>query len=456
MQEETTTAPQQRFEESNFYFLKIRSMYRYMKTQHFSFWMISLYLFFEYTRPQAIFPAIDFLPWTQLLILGAMIGAFLDGTVCWVSSRANVLLIIFAIVIFISSLTAFYPEISRENYISFYSWFVIYFLIITIVNSRERFYIFIMIFILSSAKIAIGTARSWVMRGFSFTTWGLMGPKGYFQNSGELAILMLTLFPIVLLFYTQKGSKIPLHEKIFQTLFFISPMMTVMGASSRGAQIALAAQLLVLFRKKVFKIKWLLLLAMLITAGYYLLPTEQKLRFTQIGEDKTSIQRKLYWKHGWEMIKEHPVIGVGFFNFPRYYSVHYYYDMLYEQAQLPHNIFIQVGTDAGFAGLLPFSLILLYTLLAPAAYCKHRKKDDLVLLSIIGTGYGIFGFIIAGQFVTVTYYPFLWIGLSFIVAGKNILQKEQRALQVINEEYEGIEEKVEAEGKVEVEVGNKN
>jgi len=60
--------------------------------------MICCYLFFEYTRPQSIFPAIDFLPWAQLFLLGAMAGAVVDRSVKWVSSPINFIIIIFAVV----------------------------------------------------------------------------------------------------------------------------------------------------------------------------------------------------------------------------------------------------------------------------------------------------------------------------------------------------------------------
>lgn len=434
MQENTTLNTQQANTDS-FFFLKVRPMFTFVKKQHFSFWMICFYLFFEYTRPQSIYPAISFLPWSQLFLIGALIGSFLDNTCRWVNSRATFLLVFFAIAIFLSSIFAVYPDISQKHYIDFYSWFIIYFLIIRIINTRERFYVFQMIFIISALKIAIGTSLIWVKRGFSFSTWGLQGPPGYFCNSGELTILMLTLFPLALFLLSYKKTHTSLTEKFLLICCFCCPLLTILGGSSRGSQIAMIAILIAIFRKKIFKLKYIILISALVFAGNKLLPAEQKLRFTEMGNDKTSIQRKLYWKHGREMIMEHPVLGVGFFNFPRYFSEHYAYDLHVESAQLPHNIFIQVGTDAGFAGLIPFSLILLYTLITPFVYCRRyrRNKEDLIVLSMVGAGYGISGFIISGQFVTVTYYPFLWIGLSFIVAAKNILQKEQ-ALMLTSQE----------------------
>jgi putative inorganic carbon (HCO3(-)) transporter len=403
-----------------FYFLKIKNMWRYFRGQHFSFWMICFYLFFEYTRPQAIFPSIDFLPWAQIFLIGSLVGAFADPSVKWVSSPVNVFITMFAIVIFASSLNAYYPETSKENYINFYGWFVVYFLIINIVNTKQRFYIFLMIFILSAAKISIGTSKTFALRGFSFTGWGLSGPSGFFQNSGELAILMLTLFPLTFLLYQYLKNKIGKWERMLLILFWVTPVLTILGSSSRGAQLALCILLLIMFRKSIFRLKPLIILLTLSLSLFYMLPDEQKLRFNEIGEDTTSKQRQLYWENGMEMMNKHPFLGVGFFNFPQYYTNYYPGDMLYDKAELPHNIFIQVGTDAGYIGLITFLFLLALPFLLSRRILKSHNKDDFLSVSIAGVLYGVIGFTIAGQFVTVTYYPFIWISLSLIVTGLNV------------------------------------
>ncbi len=400
-------------------------MWRYFKGQHFSFWMICCYLFFEYFRPQSIFPSIDILPWAMIFILLSFVGAIIDPTVKWVSSPINKLLFIYSIILFLSSLTAYSPEISREHYIDFYSWLVVFFLIISIVNNEKRFYVFIVIFLICAAKIAIGTSKGWAFRGFSFTKWGLMGPQGYFQNSGELAILMLTLFPLAYLIYQYQKNKVSKFERYILIVFWVTPILTVLGASSRGAQIALAFQLLFMFRKSVFKIKPLVLISILIFSALILLPEEQKARFSSAGEDKTSVQRLLYWEHGLDMMKDYPILGVGYFNFPIYYERYYSEDMLYPNAQLPHNIFIQVGADLGIIALFVYTLMIMYPYLQ-ILKLRKRHEEDFVYICMVGIAYGLMGFTFAGQFVSVVYYPFLWIGLAFFIAGRNILLHKEK------------------------------
>lgn len=405
---------------SDFHAFKIKNMWGYFKSQHFSFWMICGYLFFEFVKPQALFPVIDVLPWAQLLLIGALIGAFLDSSVKWVHSKANLYITIFSIIIIISMVTARYPEVSQQNFIHLFGWVAIYFLTINIVNTSKRFYIFLMIYLIAAGKIAIGTAKTWAGRGFEFTNWGLMGPSGYFQNSGELAVLMSMLFPLAFYMYRYLKNKISLWERILLAAFWICPIFTILGASSRGAQVALVIQLIFMFRKSLFRIKPLIGVIILFTSIYFLMPEEQKDRFKNVGYDKTSEQRLLYWKNGWEMMKEHPLTGVGYFNFIPYYEAYYSHDMLYPQAQLPHNIFIQVGTDGGFPALIFFIAIISFCLLTPLKKIKERRELDFENAIYAGLGIGVLGFVIAGQFVTISYYPFIWIHAAFIACMLNI------------------------------------
>jgi len=402
--------------EEDIYALKFRAIWQYLKGESFAFWMICGYLFFEYVRPQSIYPVIDFLPWTQITIIGAFLGCFTDKTVNWVSSTINKLLLIFFLVILVSSFFAYFPEISFRNLDKYYLWLVIYFLVISIVNTRKRLFIFLCIFLIASFKISLSLSITWAMRGFSFTDWGLKGPPGFFENSGELAIQMLVFWPISWAFaYMIKPY---ISKRVFRVLLLmpISAIMVILGASSRGAQLALVIQILFMNYKSVFKPKVLFSLAASLIMIWSFLPEEQKARFEAMGEDRTSQQRLLYWENGIQMIQDNPFLGVGYFNFSQYFEVYFSGDVLFQRAELPHNILIQVGTDVGLIGLSVFLLILLSAFkvtkkINAARACCYDHEHIARCFNI-----SLLGFLVAGQFVTVTYYPFLWIHLALVVS----------------------------------------
>jgi O-antigen ligase len=144
-----------------------------------------------------------------------------------------------------------------------------------------------------------------------------------------------------------------------------------------------------------------------------------------MGEDKTSRQRILYWENGFEMIQEHPVLGVGYFNFVPYFERYYSEDVLLRRAELPHNIIIQVGTDTGIIGLSIF-IALLFIAFRKAHRFRAKGCENNQRLIGNCANISLIGFFVAGQFVTVTYYPFFWIHLALLVSLISSFQQEKR------------------------------
>jgi len=414
--------------DEDFYSLRVGPIWRHFKSESFAFWMVCAYLFLEYVRPQSIYPFIDFLPWTQLVVMGAILGCFTDKTVKWVSSPINVLLIVFLLLVFISSYLAYFPGVSYDNLDRYYLWVVIYFIIINIVNTKRRFFIFICIFLVASFKLSLSLSLIWARRGFSFTDWGLMGPPGFFQNSGELAIQMLVFWPIAWAFAHSVKPYVSRRWYLALMLMPITGIMVILGASSRGAQLALVCQLLVMNYRYVFKPKVLISIGLAAILLWTFLPEEQKQRFETMGEDGTSKQRLLYWENGMEMIRDNPVLGVGYFNFAPYFERYYPEDVLLGKAELPHNIFIQIGTDTGLLGLAVFSGFLLVAYRLGRRFRAEGCEERELLIGRCAN-LSLLGFVIAGQFVTVAYYPFLWIHLALIVALNNSFKSGNKRRQ---------------------------
>lgn len=429
--------------DKDFYSLRIGPVWRYFRSESFAFWMVCAYLFFEYVRPQSIYPVIDFLPWAQLFIIGAIFGCFADRTVRWVSSPINKLLIIYLIVILISSYLAYFPNVSFDNLDRYYPWVIIYFIIINIINSKRRFFIFISIFLVASFKLSLSLSITWAQRGFAFTDWGLMGPQGFFQNSGELAIQMLVFWPIAWAFAHMMKPNISRLWYMALMLMPITAIMVILGASSRGAQLALLFQIVLMNYRYIFRPKILGAIVIALALIWNFLPEEQKQRFETMGQDETSRQRLLYWENGMEMIKDNPIIGVGYFNFAPYFERYYPEDVILGRAELPHNIFIQVGTDAGILGLIVFIGLISISYIKSRRFeldgCEKNQR-----LAGKCANLSLLGFVVAGQFVTVTYYPFLWVHLALVVAFQNAFgsrlikykRKLKSATPVVSNEYQ--------------------
>ena len=334
---------------------------------------------------------------------------------------------LFLFVIIVASIFATFPSISWSHWFEFFSWYVIYFLIINIVTTKERYFIFLVIFLLANFKLSIFGARTWISRGFGFAEWGIVGPSGYFENSSDLSAEMLMFAPIAFELALFVKPHVKRVTYWFLMVGAVTGAMTVLAASSRGSQVGLAAQAAWLAIQHKLKLKILVGIALVAGIGYRLLPAAEKARFASAGTDNSSVQRLNYWKAGVKMIENHPVLGIGYFNFPAVYPFYDPNHLWHGKAQLPHNIFIQVGTDAGLIGLGIFVMLIYRNLKATSDIRRACKWNPDAPAFAAGVAKGLalttWGFVIAGQFNTVSYYPFLWINLALTVSLADIVRR---------------------------------
>ncbi|WP_026971962.1 O-antigen ligase family protein [Aliagarivorans marinus] len=413
------------------FFFKLREIIDTWSSESMAFKCVCLYIFIEFFRPQQIYPVIDIIPWAKIFFILSLFFSFFDKKANFKIGGLHLVLILWIVTLYSSFFVAFDVSWSYKSHFIFLHWVLIFWLLNVVLTNHKRFYICFLVFFACCLKIAVGTAMIWAKRGFSFTRWGLVGPPGYFMNSGELAILMLVLFPLSYFLYINHSKDISRWGRYLLVIAMVSPVMTILGSSSRGAQIALCIQMLLIFRKKILTIRVLATSTMLIVFAFTFLPEQQKDRFTSIGMDRTSMQRILYIENGWEIIKQNPLLGIGYNNFIPYYNAYHYDDVINfaGSAEQSHNIIIQVGTDAGFIGLSIYLALLLYSLLKrPLCFASTHLYEKSIYS---GLQFGVLGFLIAGQFVTVAYYPYFWINLSFQyvlirINGKVRATKEKR------------------------------
>ena len=412
---------------SSLYTFNPKALWRQFKKEHFAFWMVCLYFVIQYFEPQEIYKRLDFMPWDKVAIGLAFLALPLDPCRRWVRDSTNIWMTLFLVVIYLSSALAIFPAISWQHWFAFLGWYIIYFLIISVVTTPERFFIVLAIFLLANFKMALFGARTWIKRGFGFVSWGIEGPPGFFQNSADLSTEMLMFAPIAFELAMFVKPYVKRVTYWFLMAGSVAGAMTVLGASSRGAQVTLAGQAGWMAIQRKLRLKIVLAIAAAVLLGWHFLPAAEKARFMRSGTDQTSVQRLDYWRAGVKMVKQHPFLGVGFFNFAPLYALRDPNHLFYGKPQLPHNIFVQVGTDTGLIGLFIF-LVLIYRNLRLTSEIRRtcaRTRDAPGFAPNVARGLALttWGFVIAGQFNTVGYYPFLWINLALTVALANIVRR---------------------------------
>ncbi len=399
------------------YSIKVKYLVSVVKQEGISFIFLCVYLFFEYVRPQSVYTFLDIIPWVPVIIIIAIITAIINNEFHQsVPSKLNLLIIVYGVVVIISSFNSYYPEVSLSRLRHFFDWVVVYFLIVNIVNNERRFFVFLLSFLIYSFKMSQHGFLSWASRGFAFSHWGVTGGPGWFNNSGELGIQMCIYVPLAIAFIVAVRKYI---SKKWLTFFLFMPLTgigTAIASSSRGALVGLAASGVwsILRRPKIFILGSLILTVVTFTVIHFI-PQESKQRFQSSGGDRTSLHRIERWKHGMEALNEHPIFGVGFDIWDIYYPDHY--DPRIKGTPLVHNIFIQCGSELGYTGLSVFGAMIVACFLTTRKVRKLCQACQDKFLHTISYGFdaALIGLLASGLFVTVLYYPFFWIHCALTV-----------------------------------------
>ena len=255
------------------------------KGQGIIFYFGCAYIIFTYLRPQVIYPQLNFLPWTQLTILGGLGLMVLKKQLSFTGTHALVFL--FAILAWISALNSYYPDISIMNIDIPFIWAIEVLFLSNCVRNLKQLKLLMALLFLCLFKMSLFGAKVWTLRGFGFAGWGIQGPPGYFQNSGEFSLLMAMTAVMSIPFLIGLDLK-----RRYLWLLPITAVMTVLGASSRGGQLALVVGLLyLLIAYKKLRIKNLVYAVLVGWLIMTILPEEQKARFSSMGDDDTSVSR---------------------------------------------------------------------------------------------------------------------------------------------------------------------
>ncbi len=116
-------------------------------------------------------------------------------------------------------------------------------------------------------------------------------------------------------------------------------------------------------------------------------------------------------------MRDYPVLGIGYANWPEYHAINY------GVRALPHNVFIEAGAELGYTGLAAFVALIGCTFWINRRTRQVAKlRPDggrFIFFMAHGLDAAMVGFMASGFFITVLYYPFFWINFAMTVALHN-------------------------------------
>ncbi|PWT91791.1 MAG: hypothetical protein C5B54_04635 [Acidobacteria bacterium] len=118
-------------------------------------------------------------------------------------------------------------------------------------------------------------------------------------------------------------------------------------------------------------------------------------------------------KCGLLMLADHPLLGVGYGNYPYYYQ--HYAQRVGLDARLAdrsaHNLYMETAAEGGMLGLVLFGSLLGWMVLGVRRCIKYLKETrQLARASLIsGFYFGIIGYLVSAIFLHISYPRFFWL-----------------------------------------------
>ena len=274
-------------------------------------------------------------------------------------------------------------------------------------------------------------AFSWIQRGFSFERWGISGGIGWFGNAADLGVQLCIFTPLAIFFYISFKDQWGKLKKLFFLNFSITGVMGIVATGERGTLLGLIAMWLYTIMASKKRIKSLLILSIFSFLIYSIMPTAFLDRFDNMGEDKTSQSRLTYWARGIEMFQDHPIIGIGFYNWIPYYSTNYPGESLRgDKQEVAHSTPFTVLAELGTVGFLAYYWLVLKILLINRRIIKDNSQNSDIFIPNLARALniGLVGFIMTSAVVSIAYYPFLWVQ-ACLTASLEVIQKNKASTQ---------------------------
>jgi O-antigen ligase len=289
----------------------------------------------------------------------------------------------------------------HDFYAHLVKYIIIFYLLFNFFATKERLLILIWTIIISTAIYSLGMLiYYYLILGNDIST-----KLGVFMIEIPSNIVGIsTLFGMLLSLY-QLTNETVAYRKIILIFCLCSITIGTLAIQSRGTILALFVSLILSFSKNK---KILLLFSLFLALVILVTPVKNKMTPGTImakiqGDDRIDI-----WYNYFEIIKDHPIIGIGFGmqttydeNLLKHYQARtpdrHRTAVLYKA---PHNLLVDIAVRVGIVGLLLF-LNLIFAFARMGWRVIRFGKDDLIRHWGVCFLVTFLAFLIQGQFENV-------------------------------------------------------
>jgi O-antigen ligase len=268
-----------------------------------------------------------------------------------------------------------------------------------------------------------------------------IGVGGFLGDENDFCMTMNMIIPFSFFLAMNASGK----KKIFYIVLTGVFLSAILISFSRGGFVGLMAAFAYCWLKTKRKLFTAIVMGVLTVFAIVVAPPaywDEVRSITEEGADTGTGEERVYtWKIGWQMFLDNPIIGVGQGNFPYVFQK---YELQVTGSDEPfygrsvagreaHSIYFTMLPELGILGTSIIFGMIYYTFkdlrtikanIFKRDYKVSNQASDKYLSIVLALEGALVSYLVSGAFISILYYPNLWILMGFIISFKYIVIKE--------------------------------
>ena len=381
-----------------------------------SFAGIFLFTAFVFFRPYEL-PSLMWLSkaafWIALatLIIFLLTQLGLENTFTARPREVNLVLLLLATGI-LSIPLALEPGKAVDSFVEFLKVVLIFIVMVNVVRTETRLKTLWILVLIATCILCVNAVNDYRLGLLALKGTRIKGSiGGLFDNPNDLALHLVTMFPIALALGF--GSRYHLVKLVYFGVAFLI-VAGIVVTFSRGGFLALSVASALLLWKLVRSSRWLLMpvAAALVVAFILFAPGGYKTRLSTRDDDST-MARFDDFKRSLFVASRHPVFGVGMDN----------YVLFSNSDKATHNAYTQVAAEMGAAAMVIYILFML----APFKGLRkierqsfENKEERRFYYAAAALQASLLGYMVASFFASVAYLWYVYYLVAYAVCLRRI------------------------------------
>jgi len=403
------------------------------------FYLVLAYLLFEFGRPQEIVPGLRAIPFGTGLSALILLNVLMSGKLDFSRLQTKLWVPLFGVM-------AVHVPLAVNNYWALMTFkdmfllFCVYLGIVIFVNSLER--------MMTMMKLWMGIHGFLAIMGI---VKGGVGIGAWMGDENDFCMVMNMAAPFgYFLFFGADG----MSQKLKYLGMLGTFILGAMASLSRGGFIGLTSVGAYCWYRSPKKLNALILVLVAVVFMLILAPDRywDEISSSTSAETMavgTGAERLYTWGIGMEMFYWNPIIGIGQSNFPWTFNLYEAGRTFHEKSiagRQAHSAWVTLLSELGLAGVFIIGGMLLQCykdlkfvrmkFTSRESRKAHgqtiRAKEDMRVYLAMAMEGSLIGFIVSGVFISILWYPSLWIMIAFVVALRNIADEPSNVSESVS------------------------